>query len=155
MNLYSRSGSRSRWSWWAGAVLAALLGGACGGASGGGPAAGKSDWEKRHGAAVRAVSVDLDSAREGLAKGDRPAIISSCNQLKEDLVDARKGLPVPDPTVDGAVRRAFDAIEAGVPDCLEGARVASQASITESAIAKFRDARPAMDDANAAIAAWK
>ncbi len=137
------------------AVAVVLTAGCGGGDSGNGAAADKSEWEERHGEAVQAVSLDLDSARDALSKGDRPVILSSCNQLEEDLAEARKALPVPDPTVDGALRAALDAIQAGVPDCLQGARVASQASITESAIAKFRDARPKMDDANAAIAAWR
>ena len=137
-------------------ALAAVLSGACGGSdSGDSAAADKSEWEERHGEVVQAVSVDLDAARDALSKGDRPVILSSCNQLQEDLADARKSLPVPEPTVDGALRAALEAIESGVPDCLQGARVASQASITESAIAKFRDARPKMDEANAAIAAWR
>lgn len=127
---------------------------ACGGGSGG-PAADKQTWEERHGADVRAVSIDLDAARQALDKGDRRVILSSCNQLEEDLAAARKGLPVPEPAVDGALRSALDAVESGVPDCLQGARVASEAAITERAIAKFGDARPKLDEATAAIAAWR
>jgi len=149
MNTHSRWG---RWRWPA-LLTGAILAGACGGGSGG--TTDKAGWTTAHGAAVSAVSTDLDAARQALDTGQRPVILSACNQLQEDLVDARKGLPVPDTTVDRALRPALDAVGAGVPDCLEGARLASQASITEKAIAELRDARPKMDDANKAIAAWQ
>lgn len=135
-------------------ALVALVLGACSGGSDDGAASTKAEWEQKHGAAVAAVSTDLDQARQALSGGQRQVIISACTQLQEDLVEARKALAVPDPSVDGALRIAFDAIDAGVPDCLQGARVANQAHITESAIATFRDARPKMDEANRAIAAW-
>ena len=149
MNTHSSTG-------WRGAVLlaTATLAGACGGGSGGGTT-NKAGWAKAHGAAVSAVSTDLDAARQALDTGQRPVILAACNQLQEDLVDARKGLPVPDAAADGALRSALDAVGAGVPDCLEGARLANQASITEKAIAELRDARPKMDDADKAIAAWQ
>lgn len=127
---------------------------ACGGGSDDGAAANKADWQKKYGASVSAVSADLDQARQALSGGQRQVIISACTQLQEDLVDARKALPVPDAGVDAALRAAFDAIEGGVPDCLEGARVANQAHITETAIAEFREARPKMDEANKAIESW-
>ena len=44
---------------------------------------------------------------------------------------------------------------AGIPDCRQGARVASEAKITESAQAKMKDARPKMDDAQKALTAWQ
>jgi hypothetical protein len=140
--------------WWAAVLATAAVAVGCGGGSGGG-ATDKAGWTKAHGAAVSAVSTDLDAARQALDTGQRPSILSSCNQLQEDLVDARKGLPVPDATVDGALRAALDAVGAGVPDCLEGARLANQASVTEKAIAEFRDARPKLDDADKALAAWQ
>ncbi len=140
--------------WCAAAALGVLVFTSCGGDSDDGAATDKAEWEEKHGAAVAAVSTDLDEARQALSGGQRQLIISACTQLQEDLVEAREALPVPDPTVDAALRSALDAIEAGVPDCLEGARLANQAHITETAIAEFRDARPKMDEANRAIADW-
>ena len=135
-------------------VALLLLTTGCGGGSDDGAATNKAEWEKKHGAAVAAVSTDLDQAREALSGGQRQLIISACTQLQEDLVEARKALPVPDATVDTALRSALDAIEGGVPDCLDGARIANQAHITETAIAEFRAARPKMDEANRAIENW-
>ncbi len=140
--------------WGASAVFGVLALTACGGGSDDGVATNKAEWEERHGAAVAAVSTDLDQAQQALSGGQRQLIISACTQLQEDLVEARKALPVPNPSVDAALRSALDAIEAGVPDCLDGARIANQAHITETAIAEFRDARPKMDEANRAIAEW-
>lgn len=133
--------------------MAGALVGGCGGSSDGG--SGAAGWRKSHGAAIAAVSTDLDIARQALDQGQRPVILASCNQLQEDLTPARKALPVPDTTVDGALRGALDAIGTGVASCLEGARVANQASITERAMAELKDARPKMDDAAKAIAAWQ
>ena len=127
---------------------------ACGGGSDDGAAKNKAEWEEKHGQAVAAVSTDLDQARQALSSRQRQVIISACTQLQEDLVEARKALPVPNPSVDGILRTALDAVEAGVPDCLDGARIANQAHITETAIAEFRDARPKLDEANRAIAEW-
>jgi hypothetical protein len=68
---------------------------------------------------------------------------------------ARKALPVPDPTADGALRTALDTIAAGVADCLEAARVGNQASLTEKAQREIKDGRVKMDDANKAIQNWQ
>ena len=140
---------------WTGLAVVVLLAGACGSESGDGAARNKAEWEKKYGTAVSAVSNDLDQARQALSGGQRPLILSACNQLQEDLTRARKALPVPDSAIDTALRQAVDAIEGGIPDCLEGARIANQAHITETAIAEFRDARPKMDEANRAIADWR
>jgi len=148
MNLYSKRKLAGM------ALGLALVAGACGSGSSD-KATSKADWNKAHGADITALSTDLDLARTALDKGDRPVILSSCNQLQEDIAAARKGLPVPDPASDTALRGAIDAIAAGVPDCIEGGRVASQARITESAQAKMKDARPKMDDATKALAAWQ
>jgi len=138
------------------ALLAtALLVGACGGGSSGGAATTKADWQKRYGPAVSAVSLDVDSANDALSKGDRPSVLSSCNQLQDDLVGARKGLPVPDPTVDTAVRGGLDAVGTAVPTCIRGGQVANQASIVEEAQRQMKTARTKMDDADKAIADWK
>ena len=136
-------------------LTAALLGGACGGGSAGGAATTKADWQKRYGPTVAAVSLDVDSANDALSKGDRPSVLSSCNQLQDDLAGARKGLPVPDPTVDTAVRGGLDAVGTAVPTCIHGGKVANQASIVEEAQREMKAARTKMDDANKAIADWK
>lgn len=133
-------------------VLTGAFAGACG--SSGGGATGAAGWKKSHGAAVAAVSTDLDLARQALDQGQRPVVLSTCNQLQEDLGPARKALPAPDPKVDGAVRTALDSIAAGVADCLDAARVANQAALTEKAMAELKDARSKMDDASTAVAAW-
>ena len=148
MNYYTRAGATAL-------VVMALVAGACrSGSAGTKVAANRSGWVKDHGADVMAVSRDLDAARQAVDKGDRPVILSTCNQLQDDLAAARKGLPAPDPSVDSALRAGLDAVAAGVPDCLQGARLASQASVTEKAQAKFNDARPKMDAVDKAIADW-
>ncbi len=134
------------------AVCLALLAG-CGG-SGAGTATSKADWVARHGAAITALNTQLDFARAALAKGDRTEILSACNLLHDDLTDARAVLPAPNPAVDAALRQGFDAVTTGAADCLQGARLADVASITERAMAELQDARTRMDSANRAIAAW-
>jgi hypothetical protein len=148
MNAYSKRG-------WASVLLAGALVAGCGGDSGGGAAPDKSDWDKRHGAAVKAVSLDVDAANGALDKGDRPVILSSCNQLQEDLADARKSLPVPDATVDGALRPALDAAGAAATTCIQGGRTANDNKIVEQAQREMKDARARLDDAQKAIAAWQ
>lgn len=149
MNFYSKRTVRS------GLLAVALLGGACGGGSSGGAATNKADWQKRYAPAVAAVSIDVDSANDALTKGDRPVVLSSCYQLQDDLAGARKGLPVPDPTVDAAVRSGLDAVGTAVPTCIHGGQVANQASIVEQAQREMKVARTKMDDANKAIADWQ
>ena len=114
----------------------------------------KSQWSSEHGAAVTALSQQLTFARTELNKGNQPDIIASCNLLHDDLTAAMKAVPAPNPTVDAALRKAFGAISVGDSDCLEGARLASVASITERAMAELTTARTDMDSANSAIAAW-
>jgi hypothetical protein len=133
----------------------ALLAGACGGGSGNGAATNKADWQKRYGPAVSAVSIDVDSANEALTKGDRPGVLSSCNQLQDDLAGARKSLPVPDATVDGALRAGLDAVGTAVPTCIHGGQVANQADIVEQAQREMTTARQKMDVADKAIADWQ
>ena len=149
MNLYSK---RS----WPVLILLLVLPTACGGDSDdGGGAANKADWDKKHGATVNAVSLDVDQANGGLDRGDRPVILSSCIQLQEDLTDARKAVPVPDPAVDSALRAALDSVGTAVTTCIEGGRVASDASIVEKAQREMKDARAKLDTAQAAIRAWQ
>lgn len=148
MNLYSkRSGVAF--------VLLWALATACGGDSDESGATNKADWEKKHGAVVNAVSLDVDLANGGLDRGDRPVILSSCIQLQEDVTDARKAVPVPDPDVDSALRAALDSVGTAVVTCIEGGRVASDARIVEKAQAEMKDARAKLDAAQAAIRAWQ
>jgi hypothetical protein len=74
--------------------------------------------------------------------------------LQEDLVDAKKAVPASDPTVDAGLRSAFDATDTAVKTCVEGARVASDASIVEKAQREMKTARETFDAAQTAIAAW-
>jgi len=140
--------------WMVVVAAAAVASGACGGGSGGATATDKAGWTKAHGAAVAAVSTDVDAANGALDKGDRPVILSSCNQLEEDLADARKGLPVPDANADGALRAGLEAVGTAVPSCLAGARTASDAKIVEQAQRDMKAARAKLDDADKALAAW-
>jgi hypothetical protein len=136
-------------------VVLAGLAGACGGGSDEGGAANKADWEKKHGSAVSVVSDDLDRSVQALNAGQRPVVLSECTQLQEDLVDAKKAVPAPDPTVDAALRSAFDATTAAVTTCVEGARVASDASIIEKAQREMKVARERYDAAQSALKAWQ
>ena len=136
-------------------VALAFLGAACGGGSDDGPAANKADWEKKHGKTVAVVSDDIDRAVQALNAGQRPILLSECTQLMEDLNGAKKALPVPDPTVDAALRGAFDATGTAVGTCLEGARIASDASIVEKAQREMKVAREQYDAAQKAIGAWQ
>ena len=98
------------------ALVAAMAG--CGGGS---DAVGKDGWESKHGDVLAGLSTDLDAARGDLSKGDRALILSSCNQLKTAVTETRGILPVPDPTADGALRKALDQVSAGANNCVEGA----------------------------------
>ncbi|MDQ3898604.1 MAG: hypothetical protein M3326_15400 [Actinomycetota bacterium] len=149
MNIHSNG------RWLTGGVLLLLALGACGGGSDdGGAPADKRGWEAKHGAVVTAVSTDVDTANAALDKGDRPVILSSCNQLQEDLADARKAVPVPDATVDARLRAALDAVGTAVPTCLQGARVASDNRLVEQAQREMKDARAKLDEATKAIDDW-
>ena len=135
-------------------VLVALVAGACGGGSDEGAATNKADWEKKHGKTVSVVSDDIDRAVQALNAGQRPILLSECTQLMEDLNDAKKALPVPDPTVDAALRAALAATETAMNTCVEGGRVASDADLVEKAQAEMKTAREAYSAAQDAIAAW-
>ena len=135
-------------------LVVALFAGACGGDDEGG-ASNKADWEKKHGSIVSAVSDDIDRSVQALNAGQRPVVLSECTQLQEDLIEAKKkAVPVPDSTVDAAVRSGFDATTTAVTTCLEGARVASDASIVEKAQREMKTAREKYSAAQDAIAAW-
>jgi hypothetical protein len=136
-------------------VVVGLLSGACGGGSDEGAATNKADWEKNHASIVSVVSDDIDRSVQALNAGQRPVVLSECTQLQEDLADAREALPVPDATVDAALRAALDATGTAVTTCVEGARVASDASIIEKAQREMKTARESYDAAQGAIAAWR
>jgi hypothetical protein len=108
-----------------------------------------------HGAAISAVNTELDFARSALDKGERDAILSACTLLNDDLVEARKAVPAPNSSVDAALRKGLDAVTLGASDCLQGARVASVASLNERAMAELTTARADMDAVNQAIANWR
>ena len=135
-------------------LVAALFAGACGGGDDEGGAANKGDWEKKHGATVKVVSDDIDRAVQALNAGQRPVVLSECTQLQEDLVDAKKAVPVPDSTVNAALRKAFDDTTTAANTCVEGGRVASDASIVEKAQREMKAARESYSKAQDAIAAW-
>ncbi len=135
-------------------VLVILVGTACGGGSDEGGATNKADWEKKHGSAVKVVSDDIDRSVQALNAGQRPVVLSECTQLKDDLVDAKKAVPVPDPTVDAALRSAFTATETAMNTCVEGGRVAADASLVEKAQREMKTARETYSAAQDAIAAW-
>ena len=132
----------------------ALALGACGGGSDEGAATNKADWQSEHGPVINAVSLDVDAANDALTKGDRAVILSSCNQLQEDLADARKSLPVPDAAVDGSLRSALDSIGKATPTCLQGARIANDNHLVEQAQREMKDARTKLDEAQKAIDSW-
>jgi cobalamin biosynthesis protein CobT len=135
-------------------AVAAFLAVGCGGGDDGGGAANKGEWDEKYGAVVKSVSDDIDRSVQALNAGQRPVVLSECTQLQEDLVDAKKAVPVPDATVDAALRSAFDATTTAVATCVEGARIASDADKIEQAQAEMKTAREKYTKAQDAIAAW-
>jgi hypothetical protein len=133
--------------------LAAALGalGACGGSSGGGST--KAAWTARHGAAITALNTDLQTARDTLSSLQRTDILSNCNQLRDSLNEARKGLPVPDPTSNTALQTALDAVGVGTEDCVSGARGPDIPQL-EKSFRELREAATLMDVANRTLANW-
>lgn len=131
-----------------------VFAGSCGGSRGGGAASTKAQWQSRHGAAVAAVSKQLDYARTALNNGQRDVILPACNLLHDDLTQARSAVPVPNPTVNAALQSALDAVSVAAADCIQGARIASSAALNEKAMAELSNARSRMDLANQAIANW-
>jgi hypothetical protein len=137
------------------AVAAALLAVGCGGGDDGGGAANKGEWEKKYGAIVKTVSDDIDRSIQALNAGQRPVVLSECSQLREELAEAKKAVPVPDSTVDAALRAAFDVTTTAVDICVEGARTAVDADKIEQAQAQMARAREKYDAVQSAIAAWQ
>ena len=132
------------------AVAAVVVG--CGAGSGSSESS-KAAWMARHGDAIDALNRDLDVARTTLSSLQRPDILGSCNQLRDSLGEARKGLPVPDPASDAALRAALDAVVVGTEDCIQGARGPTIPQL-EKSFGELREAHTLMDVANRAIDAW-
>jgi len=125
-----------------------------GGCGGGGGGSARQKWDDKNAENVATFSEDLDAAQAALTNGDRQTILRSCTQLSVDVKDFRpKAIPVPNPAVDAPLRTAFDKSESGATDCLAGSRV-SDAAALERAIPTLREARGALDTAQAAIKTW-
>ena len=140
---------------WAVALgMAVMLLAGCGD-SGDGAAANKAEWEDQHGNAVSITSDDLDRSVQALNAGERAVVLSTCTQLKEGLVEARKGIPVPDATADAALRSALDATDTAAASCVEGARIAGEAHLIEKAQREMKTARDRYDEAQKAIENWQ
>ena len=135
-------------------MLLALAFGACGGDSDGGAPTNKADWQEEYGGAVSLVSDDIDRSDQALNSGERSNLLSTCSQLQEDVGEARGALPVPDPTVDAALRSALDATEIAARNCVDGARVASEAHRVELSQRDMKTARDRFNEAQRAIEAW-
>ncbi len=141
---------RPMWRPWALAAAIGLTG--CGGSSTGGTTS-KAAWMAEHGTALANLNADLDTARTTLSSLQRPDILGACNQLRDSLAEARKGLPVPDPASDTALRGGLDAVAVGVEDCIEGARGPDIPQL-ERSFRELREAHTLMDAANKTIEAW-
>jgi hypothetical protein len=135
-------------------VVLALSLAACGGDSDGGAATNKAEWQEEYGSAISVVSDDIDRSNQALNSGERSNLLSTCTQLQEDVGQARGALPVPDATVDAALRTALDATEVAARNCVDGARVASEAHRVEVAQGDMKTARERFDEAQRAIDAW-
>lgn len=132
------------------AAAASVLLLSCGGSS----TASKAAWTAKHGGALAALNADLDTARATLSTLQRPDILGSCTQLRDSLVEARKGLPVPDPPADSALRTGFDAIEVGIEDCIQGARGPNIPQL-EKSFGELREADTLMEVATRTIDNWR
>jgi hypothetical protein len=118
------------------------------------PASPKAAWEAKHGEALRVLNTDLETARSTLSSLQRPDILGNCTQLRDSLNEARKGLPVPDPTADGALRAGLDAVAVGTEDCIRGAQGPNIPQL-EKSFSELREAHTLMDVANRTLDAWK
>ena len=147
MNSHSK-----RWALALGMAVTLLAG--CGDSEDG-AAANKAEWEEKYGNSVSITSDDLDRSVQALNAGERAVLLSTCTQLKEGLIEARKGLPVPDATVDAALRTALDTTDTAAASCVEGARVAGEAHLVEKAQREMKTARERYDEAQSAIERWQ
>ena len=107
-----------------------------------------------HGDAITTLNRDLDVARTTLSSLQRPDILGACNQLRDSLGEARKGLPVPDADADAALRTALDAVAAGTEDCIQGARGPDIPQL-EKSFGELREAHTLMDVADQRLEAWR
>lgn len=139
-------GVRAVGVWVATVVLAA-----CGGDAPG--AATKAGWTAKHGAALDTLDTDLQAARTTLSSLQRPDILGTCNALRDSLVEARKGLPVPDAKSDTALRSALDAVAVGTEDCFQGARGPNIPQL-ERSFSELREADTLLEVARLTIDAW-
>lgn len=137
------------------AIVAFAFAAACGGGGSGGGGTSKAGWERSHGQAVTAASTELDQSIAALNKGDQQATLGACTLLRDDVAEARKGLPVPDPASDTALRAALDASATAAADCVQGAQVAANASLNEKAMAELAGARTKLNAAQGALTAWR
>ncbi len=137
-------------------LVGAVLLGACGGGDGGGGDS-KEAWQEQNGDLVDAYSRDLSDALNTINQGARAATTGSCTQVKDDGTELRKeALPVPNPAVDGPLRKAIDLGLSAADHCLKGAGGSAEhgAREVEAGQREFADARKAMDEAEAALKAW-
>jgi hypothetical protein len=136
-----------------GAVGTALLLGACGGGDNQAAQSPKAAWTTNHGAAIAALNADLQTARTTLSSLQRNDILSNCNELRDSLNEAKKALPVPDPTSNENLRAALDAVSVGAEDCVAGARGPDIPQL-ERSFRELREAATLMDVANRTIENW-
>jgi hypothetical protein len=136
----------------AAAAVAAVLS-ACGSSGASTATTSKAAWTARHGAAIATLNADLQTAQDTLSSLQRPDILGNCNQLRDSLAEARKALPVPDPTTDTALRNGLDAVGVGVEDCIQGARGPVIPQL-EKSFSELREAHTLMQVAGNTIANW-
>ena len=141
---------------WKDALVAGMAAMSLAGCAGNGASAppSKAAWMADHRGALANLNSDLDTARSTLSSLRRPDILGSCNQLRDSLAEARKGLPVPDPAADAALRSALDAVALGADDCIQGARGPDIPQL-EKPFGELRKAHTLMDVANRTIDAWQ
>ena len=137
--------------WRAVTVAASLALASCGGDS---APTTKAGWTAKYGESLEVFEKDLETARATLSSLQRPDILGTCTQLRDSLGEARKGLPVPDPASDRALRVTFDAVETGTTDCIEGARGPDIPRL-EKSFRELREARTLLEVAPRTIDNWK
>lgn len=145
---------RSAWGLVVGPAMLATASVACGGGSPPAASGNRAAWTAKHGAALAALNTDLETARTTLSSLQRPDILGNCNQLRDSLVEARKGLPVPDLTADTNLRAGLDAVGVGTDDCIKGAQGPNIPQL-ERSFSELREAHTLMDVANRTIDAWR
>lgn len=135
------------------AVVAVTMLAACGGGDGG-SAGSKAEWEEQNGELVTAYSRSLDDAMNNINQGARANTVGSCTQVRDDANELNdQAFPVPNQTVDAALRLAVDSGLRAAASCISGSGAGGARDIEKSQV-EFREARTAMDDAEDAISAW-